>query len=48
VELEGLTLTQPSLDDVFLARTGRALRDAGPGNGTAGNENGTDDGEAAA
>ncbi|HEY1703197.1 MAG TPA: ATP-binding cassette domain-containing protein [Trebonia sp.] len=48
VELEGLTLTQPSLDDVFLARTGRALRDAGPGNGTAGNENGTEDEEAAA
>jgi ABC-2 type transport system ATP-binding protein len=48
VELEGLTLTQPSLDDVFLARTGRALRDAGPGNGPAGNENGTEDGEAAA
>jgi ABC-2 type transport system ATP-binding protein len=30
VQPEGLSLTEPSLDDVFLARTGRALRDAGP------------------
>jgi ABC-2 type transport system ATP-binding protein len=29
VALETLTLAQPSLDDVFLAKTGRALRDAG-------------------
>lgn len=30
VQPERLSLTEPSLDDVFLAKTGRALRDAGP------------------
>ncbi|WP_073260204.1 ATP-binding cassette domain-containing protein [Cryptosporangium aurantiacum] len=35
VELESLTLAEPSLDDVFLRVTGRALRDAGPGAGDA-------------
>ena len=29
IELESLTLAEPSLDDVFLAKTGRALRDTG-------------------
>lgn len=29
IELESLSLSQPSLDDVFLEKTGRALRDTG-------------------
>jgi hypothetical protein len=29
VQLEALSLTEPSLDDVFLHETGRSLRDAG-------------------
>lgn len=29
IELDSLTLAEPSLDDVFLAKTGRALRDTG-------------------
>jgi len=30
VEVASLTLAEASLDDVFLAETGRSLRDAGP------------------
>ncbi len=33
VALEAVSLTQPSLDDVFLKQTGRSLRDAGPTEG---------------
>ena len=29
LELESVSLSQPSLDDVFLEKTGRALRDTG-------------------
>jgi hypothetical protein len=28
-----MTLSEPTLDDVFLRQTGRSLRDAGNGNG---------------
>jgi hypothetical protein len=31
VPLHTLSLSEPSLDDVFLRRTGRSLRDAGEG-----------------
>ena len=30
VEVQGVSLREPSLDDVFLHETGRSLRDAGP------------------
>jgi len=33
VDVEAVSLSQPSLDDVFLAQTGRSLRDAGPTEG---------------
>ena len=34
VEIESVSLSQPSLDDVFLEQTGRMLRDAGGSGGT--------------
>ena len=36
VAVESVSLAQPSLDDVFLAQTGRSLRDAGAGEGGCG------------
>ena len=33
VGLRTMTLSEPTLDDVFLRQTGRSLRDAGNGNG---------------
>jgi len=33
IELDAVTLSQPSLDDVFLKKTGRSLRDGGKGEG---------------
>ena len=30
IGLRSISLSEPTLDDVFLAKTGRSLRDAGP------------------
>jgi hypothetical protein len=40
IGIGSISLSEPTLDDVFLARTGRSLRDAEPGDKRSGYRNG--------
>jgi ABC-2 type transport system ATP-binding protein len=48
IGIRSISMSEPTLDDVFLRQTGRSLRDGGPGGGDPGADTGSEPKEAAA
>ncbi|HEY7011906.1 MAG TPA: ATP-binding cassette domain-containing protein [Streptosporangiaceae bacterium] len=48
IGIRSISMSEPTLDDVFLRQTGRSLRDGGPGDGATGSGPGSEHQEAAA